>query len=101
MKFPSLLSVALMAVILSLNAQAQTAAPLTWNSYIDVLGNYLLSDSQGNVVSRFTPGVAVTVTRVQLQAGRGSYINGQHYTKCSPVPKIKVTDETTRYVLAI
>ena len=46
----------------------------------DVLGNYL-PPSNGGTFSRFTPGVAITVTRVQLQAAQGSYAFN---TKCSP-----------------
>ena len=97
MKFTRLLTVALAGGILSLNAQAQNAGPFLWTSYIDVLGNY--SRGYSEVVSRFTPGVAITVTRVQLQAAYGSYIYPN--TKCSPVPKIRVTDGTTKYGLAI
>ena len=99
MKFTKLLTIAMTGAILSLNAQAQNAGPFLWTSYIDVIGNYELSFKQATVVSRFTPGVAITVTRVQLQAAQGSYIfpNG----RCSQLPKIRVTDGTTEYVLAI
>jgi hypothetical protein len=100
MKFAGLLAVALLTATLSLNAQAQTAGPLLWTGYIDVLGNYLPISSGGGTFSRFTPAVPVTVTRVQLQAAHGSYIyltNG----KCHPLPKIRVTDGATNYDLAI
>jgi hypothetical protein len=100
MKFTRLLTLALVGAILSLNAQAQTAGPLLWTGYIDVMGNYLHAHSGGGTFSRFTPGVAITITRMQLQAAVGSSID---YTKvpCSPVPKIRVTDGTTNYDLAI
>lgn len=99
MKFHSFLSVALMAVILPLNARAQNG-PLLWTSFIDVLGNYVRGNSQSVVVSRFTPGVAITVTRMQLQAAQGSSLYPQG-GRCSPLPKITVTDGTTKYSLAI
>jgi hypothetical protein len=99
MKFVRLLTLALAGVVLSLSAQAQTAGPLLWTSYIEVVGNYVRSYSEGVIVSRFTPGAAITVTRVQLQAAQGSYIFSNQ--KCSRVPKIAVTDGTTKYVLAI
>jgi hypothetical protein len=98
MKFHRFLSVALMAAALSFNAQAQNTSPLLWTSVIDVVGNYVRSDSEGTFVSRFTPGVAVTVTRMQLQAAFGSSVNGH---KCSPVPRIRVTDGTTSHSIAI
>jgi hypothetical protein len=100
MKFSRLLTVALVGAILSLNARAQTAGPLLWTSFIEVIGNYTQEYSEGSVVSRFTPGVAITVTRVQLQAARGSSINNSG-TKCNPLPKLRVTDGTTKYGLAI
>jgi len=82
-----------------MNAHAQSAGPLLWSSYIDVVGNYTQQYSEGSAVSRFTPGVAVTVTRVQLQAAQGSYIYPN--AKCSYVPKLRVTDGTTKYEIAI
>ena len=85
--------------ILSSNTQAQTAGPLLWTSYIDVLGNYVPT-SGGGTFSRFTPGVPITVTRLQLQAAYGSYISGTR-DKCHPLPKVRVTDGTTNYDLAI
>lgn len=99
MKFARLLTVALVGGILSLNAQAQNSGPLLWTSFIEVVGNYERGYSEGIVVSRFTPGVAITVTRMQLQAAQGAYV----YPKgsCSPLPKIRVTDGTTKYILAI
>lgn len=84
---------------MSLSAQAQSAGPFLWNSYVDVVGNYTRIDSESPVVSRFTPGVAVTVTRVQLQAALGSLIFPN--TKCSPLPRIGVTDGTTEFSIAI
>jgi hypothetical protein len=99
MKFTRLLTLALAVGILSLNVQAQNAGPFLWTSYIDVIGNYLRSGSEAVIVSRFTSGAAITVTRVQLQAAQGSYISPN--SKCSRVPKIAVTDGTTKYVLAI
>jgi len=99
MRFTKPLTIAMIGAILSLNAQAQNAGPFLWTSYIDYLGNYLQSNSQCAAVSRFTPGVAITVTRVQLQAAFGSYI--YPHSTCSPLPKISVTDGTTKYVLAI
>jgi|ERR1700678_3083902 hypothetical protein len=85
MKFSKILTVALVAGILSLNAQAQNAGPFLWSSYIGVVGNYL--QPEDSAVSRFTPGVAITVTRFQLQAAQGSYI--YPHSKCSYVPKYK------------
>jgi hypothetical protein len=99
MKFARLVTIALAGLILSTNAQAQNAGPFLWTGYIDVLGNYVLPYSTGTVVSRFTPGVAITVTRVQLQAAFGSYIYPK--SRCSPLPKVRVTDGTTEYRLAI
>lgn len=99
MKFPKLLTVLLVLASLSLNAQAQNSGPFLWTSYIDVMGNYLHAYSGGGTVSRFTPGVAIGVTRMQLQAAQGSYIDPKG--RCSPVPKIRVTDGTTNYDLAI
>jgi hypothetical protein len=98
MKFLRLLTISLVIGMLSLNAQAQTG-PALWTSYIDVLGNYFRVRTEGNVVSRFTPGTPIFVTRVQLQAAQGSYLFPQG--KCQPLPKIKVTDGTTSYMLAI
>jgi hypothetical protein len=99
MKFAGFVAVALLTAMLSLNAQAQTAGPLLWTSYIDVLGNYVPT-SGGGTFSRFTPGVPITVTRMQLQAAQGSYIYGTK-NKCHPLPKIRVTDGATNYDLAI
>jgi len=99
MKFSVLLTVALLIVILASSAQAQNAGPMLWTSHIDTLGNYLLANSEGGVVSRFTPGVALTMTRLQLQAAHGSYFYPN--TKCSRLPKVRVTDGTTSYALAI
>jgi hypothetical protein len=65
-----------------------------------VLGNYLQANSEVGAVSRFTPGVAITVTRVQLQAAQGSSV-GFKSVRCSPLPKVRVTDGTTKYLLAI
>jgi len=102
MKLSKLLTVALVAGILSLNAQAQNAGPFLWTGYIDTIGNYVRSYSEAPVVSRFTPGVAITVTRVQFQAAYGSTIEGHpHDTKCNPVPRIRVTDGTTKYAIGI
>ena len=100
MKFAGLVALALLTAMLSLNAQAQTAGPLLWTGYIDVLGNYLPTFSGGGTFSRFTPGVPVTVTRVQLQAAQGSYIYNTK-DKCHPLPQIRVTDGTINYDLAI
>jgi len=100
MKFARLVTIALAGLILSTNAQAQNAGPFLWTSYIDVVGNYVRTYSEGTVVSRFSPGVAITVTRVQLQAAYGSQI-GDTKVKCSPLPKIRVTDGTTEYRIAI
>jgi hypothetical protein len=100
MKFTRLLTLALVGLVLSLNTEAQTAGPLLWTSYIVTLGNFTRINSESTVVSRFTPGVAITVTRVQLQASQGSYIYPEG-GKCSPLPKIRVTDGTTKYGLAI
>jgi hypothetical protein len=97
MKFSKILTVALVAGILSLNAQAQNAGPFLWSSYIGVVGSYL--QPEGSAVSRFTPGAAITVTRFQLQAAQGSYI--YPHSKCSYVPKLRVTDGTTKYEIAI
>ncbi|HWY58733.1 MAG TPA: hypothetical protein VNZ03_29990 [Terriglobales bacterium] len=99
MKITKLVTLALAGGILLLNAQAQTAGPLLWTSYLDMVGNYVRSESEGVIVSRFTPGAAITVTRVQLQAAHGSSIFSSQ--KCSRVPKIAVSDGTTKYVLAI
>lgn len=99
MKFTKLLTVALAGVILSLNAHAQTSGPLLWTGYIDTLWNYV-PPVNGGTLSRFTPGVAVTVTRVQMQAAQGAYIYGTQ-EKCNPQPKLVVTDGTTKYALAI
>jgi hypothetical protein len=96
-KFPKILTVALVAGILSLNAQAQNAGPFLWSSYLTVTGDY--TQQQGSAVSRFTPGVAITVTRFQLQAAQGSVTSSN--TKCSYVPKLRVTDGTTKYEIAI
>jgi len=102
MKLTKFLSAALVVGALALTAHAQNAAPLLWTSYVDTLGSYLRSNSEAAVVSRFTPGVAITVTRVQLQAVQGSGISGKGgYTRCSPVPKIRITDGTTKYAVAI
>jgi hypothetical protein len=98
MKFTRLLTVAVFVGILALNAQAQTG-PLLWTSYIDVIGNYLRGDSESTVVSRFTPGVAITVTRVQLQAAQGSYIWPK--SKCGKLPGIRITDGTSQYAISI
>jgi hypothetical protein len=95
MKFSTLV---LTAVILSLNAHAQSAVPLLWASYIDVASNYSRSYGESTVVSRFTPGTPITVTRLQLQAAFGSSINSH---KCNPLPKIRVTDGTFNYSIAI
>ena len=98
MKFPGILSVALVSAFLLPTAQAQSG-PLLWTSFIDVIGNYLKSGSEGDLVSRFTPGVAITVTRIQLQAAQGSVLpNGG---KCNPVPRIRVADGSTGYSIAI
>jgi hypothetical protein len=99
MKFSGLLTVALLIGILSSNVQAQNAGPFLWTSYVESVANYLRSNSQGTFVSRFTPGVAITVTRVQLQASQGSVIYPN--TRCSRVPRISVTDGTTDYLIAI
>jgi hypothetical protein len=101
MKFLRLLVVPLVLGILSLNAQAQNSGPLLWTGYIDRIGNYLHAYSGGGTFSRFTPGVAITITRVQLQAADGSNIYPGNNTPCHPVPKIRVTDGTTNYDLAI
>ena len=101
MKFLRLLTVPLVLTILSLNTQAQNSGPFLWTGYIDVMGNYLHAYSGGGVFSRFTPGVAITVTRVQLQAAQGSHIYSENNVPCSPVPKIRVTDGTTNYDLPI
>ena len=100
MKFPRLLIIVFALAVLSLNAQAQNSGPYLWTGYIDVMGNYLHAYSGGGVFSRFTPGVAITVTRVQLQAAHGSYIYNEK-VPCRPVPKIRVTDGTTNYDLPI
>jgi hypothetical protein len=100
MKFAGLFVVTLLTAMLSLNAQAQTAGPLLWIGYIDVMGNYLPAYSGGGTFSRFTPGVPVTVTRIQLQAAQGSYIDNTK-DKCHPLPKIRVTDGATNYDLPI
>jgi hypothetical protein len=99
MKFSVLLTVALLIGILSSNAQAQSG-PMLWTSYIDILGNYLLSNSESDVVSRFTPGVAITVSRMQLQATQGGYVY-RTGAKCHPLPKVRVTDGSTTYALAV
>jgi hypothetical protein len=100
MKFPRLLIIVFALAILSLNAQAQNSGPLLWTSYIDRLDNYLRNPyGAGGTFGRFTPGVAITVTRMQLQAVNGSSLLTTG--PCHPVPKIRVTDGTTKYDLAI
>lgn len=101
MKFTRLLTLALVGTILSLNAQAQNSGPLLWTSYIEVMGSYLHAYSGGGTFSRFTPGVAITITRMQLQAAQGSNLFNDNKTPCHPVPKIRVTDGTTNYDLPI
>jgi hypothetical protein len=71
-----------------------------WTSYIEVLGNYQFKYSESDVVSRFTPGVAITVSRMQLQATQGAVVFSTG-AKCDPWPKVKVTDGATTYALAI
>jgi hypothetical protein len=100
MKFPKILTVALIAIVLSMNAQAQNAGPFLWSSFILVVGDYTQQYSEGSAVSRFTPGVPVTVSRVQLQAAQGSNV-GLNNAKCSYVPRLRVTDGTTKYEIAI
>jgi hypothetical protein len=99
MKFRVFLTAWLLIATLSLSAKAQTG-PLMWTSFIEVVGNYVRSRSEGTFVSRFTPGVAVTVTRIQLQAAEGSYLFPQG-GKCNPVPRVRVTDGSTSYSVAI
>jgi hypothetical protein len=94
-----LLLIAVFAALLPWNAQAQTAGPLLWSSFIIGTESYARNNSNATVVSRFTPGVAIVVTRIQLQAAQGSYISQN--TKCIHVPKVRVTDGTTEYALAI
>jgi hypothetical protein len=98
MKLTRWLTMIVFAAGLSASAQAQTG-PLLWNSFIDVLGNFTRADTESAIVSRFTPGNPVTVTRLQLQAAFGSNIDLK--TGCEPVPQIKVTDGTTSYALPI
>ena len=99
MTFLRSLTVWLVLGVLSLSAQAQNAGPSLWTSYIDSVGNYLRASHEANFVSRFTPGVAITVTRMQLQAAFGSQT--QQQTKCNQVPRVRVTDGTTEYSLPI
>jgi hypothetical protein len=100
-KFSCFLSIALLAGMLPSNARAQSTGPFVWNSYVDVAGNYILSNAEGLVISRFDPGVSISVTRMQLQAAHGSYIATQNNPKCKLVPKIKLTDGTTEFALRI
>ena len=95
-----LLAVPLILATFSLNAHSQNSGPLLWTGYIDTLGNYLHTYSGGGTFSRFTPGVPITVTRVQFQAAQGSYIYNSKQP-CHPVPKIRVTDGTNHYDLAV
>ena len=100
MKFLRILAVSLVLGILSLNAQAQNSGPFVWTGYIDRLDNYLRNPyGAGGTFGRFTPGVAITVIRMQLKAVDGSYLLTSG--PCHPVPKIRVTDGTTKYELAI
>jgi hypothetical protein len=82
-------------------------SPLTWNSF--VYASSLYDSSQpfsSDVVSRFTPADAITVTRIEVQAGVGAqrYNNSTfpgQYIACTNPVAFKITDGRKSFTLPL
>jgi hypothetical protein len=92
-------------VISGTNAWGQ-ANPLTWSSF--VAGNVYYDSSQpgtSDVVSRFTPGKAITVTRIEVQAAQGSqrfsFSPTFEVIACTNPVAFKVTDGSKSFALPL
>jgi hypothetical protein len=71
-----------------------TIGPFVWSSYANFLGNFIPRTGVpllSPVVSNFTPGQSITVTRVQLHAAIGA---NEAFGACTVLPAVKVTDGT-------
>jgi hypothetical protein len=87
--------------ILLLTLPGIAAAMATWSSHVESTSTYSV---QNNVVARFTPDQAITVTRIELQSAFGSsraeYSLGQ-YAQCAKPISFQLTDGTTSYTLTL
>ena len=95
-----------LTLVITAAAAAHGQVTSLWTAKVDVLGNFVMQNTfplQSDVISNFTPDVPITVTRVQLQAAVGSYINGGNngLSSCSRLPEIQITDGTKKYALPI
>jgi hypothetical protein len=76
------------------DTSSATIGPFVWSSYANVLRNFITAPSTpllSPIVSNFTPGQSITVTRVQLHAAVGA---NEAFNACTVLPAIKVTDGT-------
>lgn len=87
-----------LALVAAQSSGSSGSAPLLWNAKIDTLGNFILGKYlplQSKVVSTFTPGADITVTRMQLQAASGAS-KGSPPAACTVVPSIHLYDNHDR-----
>ncbi len=87
--------------ILLLTLPTIAAALSTWSSHVESTSTYT---DQNNIVARFTPDNAITVTRVELQSAFGSsranFGLGQ-YEQCVKPISFELTDGTTSFTLVL
>jgi hypothetical protein len=82
--------------------------PLTWSSFVPAAGFYDTSaggSGGSDVVSRFTPAKAITVTRIEVQAAQGSerlvFSPTFQAIACTKPVAFKITDGTTSSTLTL
>ena len=103
--------VVILAIGVALLAGAQSDAPkgpqgqLVWSSFVSQPQMYDVGSSGSNVLSSFTPGRSISVTRVQAQALNGPrrfiVTSPPTVIACTNNPGFKITDGTTSYTLTL
>ena len=88
------------------SAQLLFAAGLsTWSSFVAVTVSYDTGAGGSDVVSRFTPTKAISVTRIEAQAAQGSqrvvFFPTSQPIACTNPVSFKITDGTTAFTLPL
>jgi len=100
----------LLAIGVALLAGAQSNGPktpdgqMTWNSFVYDTTFYAPQLKGSEVVSSFSPGKPVTVTRVQARVGYGPFLNilsPPGRAPCNENPAMMIFDGTTSYSLPL
>ena len=97
-------SVFLAILLASISASGFAASSKTWSSYVDAWLNYspTASDPDFNEISAFTPGTAITVTGIEIDAHVGPLSNSTTpFSACSTNPSLTLKGGNQTHTLAL